>query len=373
MTEISSRVLRGRAAYPWLASAGSLAAVVAIVIATQATAGAAVEPVLLGTAANYAVLGGSDVTNTGATLISGGDLGVSPGTSVTGITAANFAPPAQEDLPDSAGAQANLTTAYTQAMNETPATPIVGDVIVGPETFTPGVYNASSSLLVDGGPITLNGENLADPVFVFQVPSALTVGSVAATSFVLINGASACEVFWQVGSSATIDSGSEFVGNILASASISALSTATINGRLLASNGGVSLIDDTINAPAGCPTTSPSMSMSPSTSPSMSPTMSISPTMSPTMTISPSMSPTMTISPSMSPTMTISPSMSPTMTISPSMSPTMTISPSISPSISPTPTPTPTKAKHHHHKRHHKRPRPAPVPKPVPTTLPVTG
>ena len=155
MREFSSRVLRGRAAYPWLAAAVSLAAVVAMVIITQATAGAAVEPVLLGTAGNYAVLGGSTVTNTGPTLISGGNLGVSPGTAVTGITPANFAPPAQEDLPDSAGAQADLSTAITQAMNETPATPIVGDVIVGPETFTPGIYNASSSLLVNGGPITL--------------------------------------------------------------------------------------------------------------------------------------------------------------------------------------------------------------------------
>src|ERR1700729_997442 len=165
MTEFSGRVLRGRAAYPWLAAAVSLAAVVAMVIATQSSAGAAVEPVLLGTAGNYAVLGGSDVTNTGPTLIAGGNLGVSPGTSVTGITAANFVPPAQEDLPDSAGAQADLSTAYTQAMNETPATPILLDSIVGPRTFTPGIYHASSSLLVNGGPITLNGENLTDPVF----------------------------------------------------------------------------------------------------------------------------------------------------------------------------------------------------------------
>jgi hypothetical protein len=366
MTEISSRALRGRAAYPWLAAAGSAAAVIALVIATQATAGAAVEPVLLGTAGNYAVLGGSDVTNTGPTLISGGNLGVSPGTSVTGITAANFAPPAQEDLPDSAGAQADLSTAYTQAMNETPATAIPLDTIVGPATFTPGIYAASSSLLVNGGPIILNGEHLADPVFVFQVPSALTVGSVDATRFVLINGASACEVFWQVGSSATIDSGSEFVGNILASASISVLSAATINGRVLASTGGVSLIDDAINAPTGCTETSPTMSPSPSMSPTISPSMSISPTMSPTMSISPTMSPTMSISPTMSPTMSISPTMSPTMSISPTMSPTM--------SISPTPSPTPTRVKqHHHHKRHHKHPRKAPVPTPVPTTLPVTG
>ncbi len=202
----------------------------------------------LGTAANFAVLGGSDVTNTGPSLISGGDLGVSPGTSVTGITAGNFTPPAQEDLADSAQAQTDLTAAYTQAMSETPATTIPGSAITGPTTLTPGIYSAASGLLVDGA-VTLNGQNDPNSVFVFQVGTALTVGSVTAADFTLENGASACNVFWQVGSSATLDGGSNFVGSILASASISVLSGDTINGRLLASTGGVTLIDDAIDAP----------------------------------------------------------------------------------------------------------------------------
>jgi|HubBroStandDraft_6_1064221.scaffolds.fasta_scaffold35413_4 hypothetical protein len=213
------------------------------------SAQAAPVAVNLGTAANYAVLGGSDVTNTGASLIAGGNLGVSPGTSVTGITAANFTPPAHEDIPGSAQAQTDLTAAYTQAVGETPATTIPGSAITGPTTLTPGIYSAAAALLVDGA-VTLNGANNPNAVFVFQVGSALTVGSVTATTFTLENGASACNVFWQVGSSATIDGGSQFVGNILASASISALGGATIDGRLLASTGGVTLIDDAINAPS---------------------------------------------------------------------------------------------------------------------------
>src|ERR1700733_9541048 len=87
MTDIGSRASGRRAAYSWLVVLPAVAAVVAMVIAMESTAGAAVEPVGLGTAGNYAVLGGTDVTNTGPTVISGGDLGVSPGTSVIGITA----------------------------------------------------------------------------------------------------------------------------------------------------------------------------------------------------------------------------------------------------------------------------------------------
>jgi hypothetical protein len=361
MTDTGSRASGGRAAYSWLVVLPAVVAVVAMVIAMQSTAGAAVEPVGLGTAGNYAVLGGTDVTNTGPSEISGGDLGVSPGTSVIGFTASNFTPPAEEDLPDSAQAQADLTTAYTQAMNETPATAITGGAISGPTVLTPGIYNASSQLLVDGR-VTLNGENLANPVFVFQVGSMLTVGSLRATNFVLENGASACEVFWQVGSSATLDGGSDFVGSILASASISVLSSDTVDGRLLASTGGVTLIDDAINAPTGCaPTSTSSASASPTATPS-----SPSPTPTPSST-SPTPFPTST-SPTPFPTST-SPTPFPTST-SPVPSPSST-SPVPSPtSTSPSPSPTGVR---HHHKHHHKRPTPAPVPTPVPTTVPVTG
>lgn len=245
MKTISSRA--SHAGCSWLAAVPVLITTMSLFIATQSAQAAAVE-VNLGTAANYAVLAGTDVTNTGSSLISGGNLGVSPGTSVTGITAANFTPPAEEDLPDSAQAQTDLTAAYTQAMNETPATTIPGSAISG-GTLTPGIYDAPTGLLVDGA-VTLNGENESNAVFIFQVGTALTVGSVNASDFTLENGASACNIFWQVGTAATLDAGSEFAGNILASASISVLSGDTINGRLLASTGGVTLIDDAINAPS---------------------------------------------------------------------------------------------------------------------------
>jgi hypothetical protein len=245
MKIISSRVPRRQQHCSRLLAVPALIATMSLFIATQSAQAAAVA-VNLGTAANYAVLGGAAVTNTGATLITGGDLGVSPGTSVTGISAGNFTPPAEEDLADSAQAQTDLTAAYTQAMNETPATTIPGSAISS-ETLTPGIYSAAAGLLVDGA-VTLNGQNDPSSVFIFQVGSALTVGSVTAADITLENGASACNVFWQVGSSATLDGGSDFVGNILASASISVLSGDTVDGRLLASTGAVTLIDDAITA-----------------------------------------------------------------------------------------------------------------------------
>ena len=246
MHKIGSRAARGHAGYSWLAGVPVIITAMSVFMATQPAQAAATE-VNLGTAASFAVLGGSTVTNTGPTLISGGDLGLSPGTSVTGITPANFTPPAQEDLPDSAQAQTDLTAAYTQAMNETPATTIPGSAISG-ETLTPGIYSAAAALSVDGA-VTLDAQGDPNAVFIFQVGSALTVGSVSAADFTLANGASACNVFWQVGSSATLDTGSDFVCSILASASISVLSGDTINGRLLARTGAVTLIDDAINAP----------------------------------------------------------------------------------------------------------------------------
>jgi Ice-binding-like len=224
--------------------------VTAMTLFIAQSAQAAPVEVNLGTAANYAVLGATTVTNTGNTVISGGNLGLSPGTSVTGFPPGSFTPPATEDLPDSGQAQTDLTAAYNQAQGETPTAGDTGlSAIINNQTLTPGVYNAPSGLLVDGA-VTLNAEGNPDAVFVIQVGSALTVGSQQTADITLAGGASACNVFWQVGSSATLDSVSNFVGSILASASITVNSGDTIDGRLLASTAAVTLIDDAISAPS---------------------------------------------------------------------------------------------------------------------------
>ena len=246
MSEISSRAARRHPGYSRLVAAPVVVTAMTMLIAQSAQA--APVNVNLGTAANYAVLAASTVTNTGATLISGGDLGLYPGTSVTGITPANFSPPATEDFPDSAQAQTDLTTAYNQAMSETPT--VTGlSAITNNQTLGPGVYNAPSGLLVDGA-VTLDAGGDPNAVFIFQVGSALTVGSVQNADITLTGGASACNVFWQVTSSATLDSVSNFVGSIMALASITVNSSDTINGRLLARTAAVTLIDDAINAPS---------------------------------------------------------------------------------------------------------------------------
>ena len=136
-----------------------------------------------------------------------------------------------------------LTTAYNEAPNRVPANGSAGTDLAGQE-FSPGVYTASSSLLLSSGSVTLNAEGNPNAVFIFQVGSTLITES--NTSVSLVDGAQACNVFWQVGSSATLGSGTRFVGTIMASASITANTGATIHGRLLARTAAVTLEDNTI-------------------------------------------------------------------------------------------------------------------------------
>ena len=129
-------------------------------------------------------------------------------------------------------------------------------------TLNGGVYSAASKgALGLTGTLTLDGENDPDSVFIFQTDSSLTIGSSSVVS--LINGASPCNVFWQVGSSATLDTTATFVGNILALTSITANNGATIQGRLLARNGAVTLINDTFTTPTCAGETSPTTTTTP--------------------------------------------------------------------------------------------------------------
>ena len=269
--------------HAWLTTVG-LAATLSLV-ATGPSASAAQAQVGLGTATSFAVLAGSTVTNTGPTTISG-DVGVSPQTAVVGF------PPGQVSngtihAADAVASQAqdDLTVAYNDAAGRGPAVDQTGKDLGG-QTLTPGVYAASSSMTLNG---TVTLDALGDPnaVFVFQAGSTLTMNT--SSTVALIGEAQACNVFWQVGSSATIFTGSAIVGSILALTSITMQTNASLQGRLLARNGAVTLDSNVITRPS-CRVASPS----PSPSATPSPTTSASPTASPSPTVStpPSSTPT---------------------------------------------------------------------------------
>ncbi len=192
---------------------------------------------------NFSVLAGSTVTNTGSTVVSG-DVGVSPGTAVTGFPP-GLAGGAIHAADSAAGqAQIALTAAYVDAAGRSGGTTVAGD-LVG-QTFTAGVYKSTSSLAISGD-VTLDAQGNPAAVFIFQIGSTLTTGS--GSHVVLANGAKACNVFWQVGSSATLGTNSVFKGNILALTSITITTGVNLQGRALARNGAVTLDTDVIT---GC-------------------------------------------------------------------------------------------------------------------------
>ncbi len=217
----------------------ALAGLVAM-LSLAGVAFAAQPPVGLGTAGSFAVLAGTTVTNTGPSTVNG-DLGVSPGTAVTGFPPGTVNGTIHASDAVAAQAQSDLTTAYNDAAGRTPATSVSGDI--GGSTLTPGVYNTGSSLGLTGT-LTLDAQGDPNAVFIFQVGSALTTASASRVD--LINGAQSCNVFWKIGSSATLGTSSVFRGNLLALTSITVNNGATVDGRLLARNGAVTLDNDTI-------------------------------------------------------------------------------------------------------------------------------
>lgn len=218
----------------------SLSLAALVILIWPATALAATDPGL-GTAGNFAVLSGAGMTNTGPSWITG-----AIGASVAGITGFPPGTAGPQHIGDSAYtvAETDLVTAYNNSSQTT--TVDYSGVNLGGLTLGPGVYNQSTAPTLTGT-LTLSGGG----VYIFKIGSTLVTASGARVS--LINGAQPCDIFWQVGSSATIATSTTFVGNIMATASIQMQTGATLNGRALARTAAVTLDTNRIIQPSGCP------------------------------------------------------------------------------------------------------------------------
>ena len=224
-------------------------------MAVTAHAQLAQAPVNLGSNSAFAILGGTTVTVTGAGTI-GGNIGISPGTAyVAGTPPVTVKGTVYAGGSIAAQAQTDLTTAYNDAAGRSvDAITVAGNI--GGQTLAPGLYKSTSSLAISSGDLTLDGGGNANAVWIFQIASTLTTTS--GRQVILAGGANAANIFWQVGTSATIGTTSTFQGNILAAVSISMLNGSTLSGRALAEGGAVSVdtgggSSATIPTPAGAP------------------------------------------------------------------------------------------------------------------------
>jgi hypothetical protein len=197
----------------------------------------------LASASSFGVLAGSTVTNAGPTIVNG-NLGVYPGTAITGFGPGIVNGQIHAGDPVAAQAQADLAKAYNNAVAR--KNPVLLPADIGGMTLKPGLYNAPVSLGISGT-VTLDGKHNPASVFIFQIPSTLTTSVNSAV--VLTNEANPCSIYWQVGSSATLNTASVFSGTIMAQASISLGTGSTVNGRVLAESGAITLLSNTITVP----------------------------------------------------------------------------------------------------------------------------
>jgi hypothetical protein len=215
------------------------------VLSFGALSATAQSSVILGASHSFAVLAGSTVTDAGGSVFYG-DVGVSPGTAITGIVESSvfggsihlndtLAMQAHADAEEVYNILAGLSSDFTLIPAE------LGGLILAP-----GVYTLASSAQLTGN-LTLDGEGYVNPQWVFQIGTTLTTAS--DSNIVAINGANSSNVFFQVGTSATLGTGTDFVGNILADQSISTTAGTKVAGRLLAINAAVTLIDTAVTIP----------------------------------------------------------------------------------------------------------------------------
>ena len=213
------------------------------------------QTIPLGTATGFGVIAAQAITSTGATIISG-DLGIHPN-NASSVTGFSFSTPPGTGIvtgtPHFADAVA-LTAkndglaAYNMAASRPCTTTISGDL--GGRTLTPGVYCSASSMGLTGT-LTLDAQGDSNAVFIFQIGSTLTTAS--ASQVRMINGGQSCNIFWQIGSSATMGTGSSFLGNVLASSSITMTTGTNSTGRLIALNGALTLDGTTVTVCALAP------------------------------------------------------------------------------------------------------------------------
>jgi hypothetical protein len=228
---------------------GTLAVAATMILPWDTASAGMVATVNLGTSASYSVLGASTVTNTGPSVLDR-SLGLYSGTDITGFDAVPgdgiVNAPGTIDKTNAAAqqAQADLTAAYLDAAGRPSDMTLQGADLTG-QRLLPGVWGDGSTLSLSGT-VTLDGAGSYDSVFIIQTGSTLITGP--GSTVALTNGAQACNVFWVVPTSATLDTGSTFAGNILALASISLNDSVTVNGRALAQTGAVTLINDRFTA-----------------------------------------------------------------------------------------------------------------------------
>jgi|GEM_PF-1178861 len=283
----------------------------------------------LGSAASFGVLGASTVTNTGNTVITG-DLGVHPGTAITGFgpgirTGGTYTSTHSLAL----SAHQDASTAYDYLKALTPTESFTGYNNLGGQTLTPGIRNYASSAGIDANQVlTLDGPGL----YVFQTGS--TWVTVTGSSMVLINGASADNIFFQVGSSVTLGTGTPNFGTFIARASITATTGASIGGRLLALDAAVTLDSNNITVPVPAPVATPTPVPTPVPTATPTPVPTATPTPVPTATPTPVPTATPTPVPTATPTPVPTATPTPVPTATPTPVPTAT-------PVPPTPTPTP--------------------------------